>query len=80
MKKEEIEAKIQSAIPDARVELKDLTGTEDHWEAVIVSEAFAGKSPVQRHRMVFDALAEEMKGPIHALTLKTFTPDQAPSS
>jgi stress-induced morphogen len=78
MKAEDITAKIRVALPDARVELRDLTGTEDHWAAVVISDAFRGKSPVQRHRMVFDALAEEMKGPIHALTLETWTPDQAP--
>jgi stress-induced morphogen len=78
MKKEDIETKILAALPDARVELRDLTGTEDHWEAVIVSASFAGKSLIERHRMIFSALAEEMKGPIHALTLKTYTPDQAP--
>lgn len=77
MKKEDIAAKIQVAIPDARVEMRDLTGTEDHWEATVISAAFQGKSPIQRHRMVFDALAEEMKGPIHALSLKAMTPEQA---
>ena len=77
MKQEVIIAKIQAAIPDAVVEMRDLTGTEDHWEATVVSGAFQGKSPIQRHRMVFDALAEEMKGPIHALALKTWTPEQA---
>lgn len=77
MKAEEIVARIREAIPDAEVTLTDLTGTEDHWQATIVSAAFDGKSSIQRHRMVFDALAEEMKGPIHALTLKTLTPDQA---
>lgn len=77
MTKEEIEAKIQAALPDARVELRDLTGTADHWEAVVVSAAFAGKSLIERHRMVFAALSEEMKGPIHALTLKTLTPEDA---
>ena len=78
MKKEDIESKIRAALPDARIQLRDLTGTADHWEATIVSQAFAGKSSLERHRMVFAALAEEMKGPIHALSLKTFTPDQAP--
>ena len=78
MKKEEIESKIRAALPDARIELRDLTGTADHWEATVVSQAFAGKSSLERHRMVFAALAEERKGPIHALSLKTFTPDQAP--
>lgn len=80
MRAEDIENKIRGALPDARVELRDLTGTADHWEATIVSQAFAGKSLLERHRMVFAALAEEMKGPIHALSLKTFTPDQAPGS
>jgi stress-induced morphogen len=77
MKKEAIIAKIQTAIPDAKVEMRDLTGTEDHWEATVISQQFAGKSPIQRHRMVFEALADEMKGPIHALTLKAWTPEQA---
>jgi stress-induced morphogen len=75
MKKEAIIEKIRTALPDAKVELKDLTGTEDHWEATVTSAAFVGKSPIERHRMVFGALAEEMKGPIHALTLKTLTPE-----
>ena len=77
MKQEDIAAKIVAALPDAKVELKDLTGTEDHWEATIVSQAFDGKTLIQRHRMVFGALEEEMKGPIHALTLKVKTPAEA---
>ncbi len=77
MKQEDIAAKIVAAIPDAQVTLNDLTGTADHWEATIISTAFEGKSLIQRHRMVFGALEEEMKGPIHALTLKVYTPDQA---
>ena len=77
MAPEEIVAKIVVALPDAVVELKDLTGTQDHWEAVIVSAGFAGKSLIERHRIVFGALEDEMKGPIHALTIKTLTPDQS---
>ncbi|ACY12904.1 BolA family protein [Haliangium ochraceum] len=80
MKPEAITAKIRESLPDAKVELRDLTGTEDHWEAVIVSESFRGKTPIQRHRLVFDALAEEMKGPIHAFTMKAWTPDQVPGN
>ena len=76
MKAEDIVAKIRASIPDAVVELKDLTGTSDHWEATIVSTVFAGKSLIQRHRIVMAALAEEMKGPIHALTLDVKTPDE----
>ena len=76
MKPEAIIAKIRESLPDAVVELQDLTGTEDHWKASIVSVQFAGQSLVQRHRMVMAALAEEMKGPIHALTLDVKTPEE----
>jgi len=77
VKPEAIVAKIRVMLPDARVELKDLTGTEDHWQAMVISASFAGKSLIDRHRMVMAALAEEMKGPIHALTLDAKTPDEA---
>ncbi|NVB78786.1 MAG: BolA family transcriptional regulator [Kofleriaceae bacterium] len=77
MKPDDIIAKIRASLPDAVVELQDLTGTADHWKATIVSEHFAGKSMLQRHRLVMAALAEEMKGPIHALTLDVKTPDEA---
>lgn len=76
MKAEDIVAKIRASIPDAVVEMKDLTGTSDHWQATIVSTVFAGKSLIQRHRLVMAALADEMKGPIHALTLDVKTPDE----
>jgi stress-induced morphogen len=77
VKAEAIAAKICAALPDARVELTDLTGTEDHWQATVISSAFAGKSLIERHRLVMAALAAEMKGPIHALTLQLKTPDEA---
>jgi stress-induced morphogen len=77
VKPEAIVAKIRAVLPDATVELKDLTGTEDHWQAVVISAEFAGKSLIQRHRMVNSALAEELKGPIHALTLDVKTPEEA---
>lgn len=76
MKAEAIIEKIRRALPDAQVTMKDLTGTEDHWEAKIVSAAFGGHSLIQRHRMVMAALADEMKGPIHALTLDVKTPEE----
>ena len=77
MKAEDIIAKIRAALPDAQVEMQDLTGTADHWKAVIISAHFAGKTLMQRHRLVMGALAEEMKGPIHALTLDVKTPEEA---
>lgn len=75
MKPEAIIERIRAVLPDAQVELKDLTGTQDHWEATIVSAAFAGKSPVERHRMVYAVLADELRGPIHALTLVLRVPE-----
>ncbi len=80
MTAEDIIRKIRVAIPDAVVEMKDLTGTSDHWQASIISAAFTGMSLVQRHRLVMAALTEEMKGPIHALTLDVKTPDEAGKS
>ena len=79
MKPEEITAKIRTAMPDAVVTLEDLTGTQDHWKATVISQAFDGKSLIQRHRLVMAALADEMKGPIHALTLEVKTPAEAGS-
>lgn len=76
----DIEARILRALPDAKVTLEDLTGGGDHWSAVVVSEAFAGVSRVRRHQMVYRALGEAMTGPIHALALKTFTPDESPTA
>jgi stress-induced morphogen len=76
MNADDIIAKIRAALPDAKVELQDLTGTADHWKATIISTGFAGKSLLQRHRIVMAALEAEMKGPIHALTLDVKTPDE----
>jgi stress-induced morphogen len=80
VKAEDIVAKLRAALPDAVVEMQDLTGTADHWKARIVSAEFEGKSLLQRHRLVMAALGEEMKGPIHALTLDVKTPAEAGSS
>ena len=79
MKPEDITAKIRAALPDAEVELVDLTGTLDHWQASVISSAFEGQSLMARHRLVMNALAEELKGPIHALTLNVMTPMEAAS-
>lgn len=76
MKAEAIVARIRESLPDAQVELKDLTGTEDHWQATVVSAAFTGKSLIERHRLVMASLADEMKGPIHALSLEVKAPHE----
>lgn len=68
---QELKERLLIAFPDADVEVEDLTGTKDHYRARIVSQAFAGIGLIQQHQLVYRALAEEMKGAIHALTLKT---------
>ncbi|MGD8862335.1 MAG: BolA family transcriptional regulator [Myxococcales bacterium] len=68
----ELEQKLRDAFPDARtLELEDLTGTKDHYKAVIVSPSFAGKTRIQQHQMVYAALGALMDGPVHALALET---------
>jgi stress-induced morphogen len=62
------------ALPDADIELVDLTGTEDHYQARIVSRAFDGKTLIEQHQLVYRALGDAMHGPIHALALKTYSP------
>ena len=76
MNPDDIAAKIRAALPDARVHLEDLTGTKDHWRAESVSQQFAGLSMIARHRLINAALAEELKGPIHALTMVTKAPGE----
>lgn len=68
---------ITSQLPDARVALEDLTGGGDHWRATVVSSAFTSQGRVTRHRMVYAALGDAMRGPIHALALSTLTPEEA---
>ncbi|HUO05691.1 MAG TPA: BolA family protein [Candidatus Binataceae bacterium] len=72
----EIEELIARGIPDARVEVRDYTGGGDHFEATVVSAAFEGKSLVERHQLVYQALGDAMRARVHALTLKTLTPAQ----
>lgn len=73
----EIESMLKTAFPDGRFVVRDLTGTKDHYEAVIVTTAFASLSLIDRHRLVYAALGDAMKQRIHALTLKTQTPEEA---
>jgi stress-induced morphogen len=70
----DIEKMILEALPDASVEIRDLAGDGDHYAAVVVSEAFRGKSRVQQHQMVYDALKGNMGGVLHALALQTSAP------
>jgi stress-induced morphogen len=73
----EIEQMIKDAIPDAQVTIEDLRGDGDHYAALIVSAAFEGKSRVQQHQMVYQALQGRMGNELHALALQTSVPDGA---
>ncbi len=83
---EVVSKKIRSALDPVHLELEDESASHSghqpfqnpasHFRAVIVSAHFKDKSLVERHRMVYDLLKEELKGAIHALALKTFTPEE----
>ena len=70
----EIEELILAAIPDARVEIRDLAGDGDHYAARVVSEIFQGMSRVRQHQLVYKALGGRMGGELHALQLETVVP------
>ena len=71
MTKTELTEALLRAFPDGDVEVTDLTGTSDHYQARIVSDAFQGKSRIEQHRMVYAALGDAMRGAVHALALQT---------
>ena len=71
MRREDIEALIREALPDARIDIVDTAGDQNHYAATVVSVAFAGKSLVQQHQMVYRALKGRMGGELHALQLTT---------
>lgn len=76
MDPEAVKERLRAAFPDAEITLSDLTGTRDHYEATIISRLFEGHSLVVQHQMVYRALGSALSGPIHALALKTGTPDE----
>ena len=75
MNASEIERLIREALPDARVEIRDLAGDGDHYAANVVSPSFRGKSRVQQHQMIYAALKGRMGGELHALALQTSAPE-----
>jgi len=77
MNADEIERLILTALPDARIEIKDLRGDGDHYQAHIESKAFIGKSRVQQHQMVYAALQGRVGGVLHALALTTGIPSRS---
>jgi stress-induced morphogen len=74
MTAQDIEALIRQALPDASVTIKDLAGDGNHYSAEVVSASFRGKTRVQQHKLVYDALKGSMGGALHALALQTSAP------
>ncbi len=72
----EIEDLIKQAIPDAKITIEDLRGDGDHYAAYVVSPAFKGKSRVQQHQMIYQALQGRMGNELHALALQTSAPPE----
>lgn len=77
MQMEDIEHLIKAALPDAKVSIQDLRGDGDHYAAHVVSASFKGKSRIQQHQIVYDALRGRMGGELHALALQTSVPENA---
>ena len=75
MNPETIRTLIEQGLPGARADVRGEDGV--HFEATVVSDAFRGKLPLSRHRMVYATLGDRMGGEIHALALRTLTPDEA---
>jgi stress-induced morphogen len=76
MSAQDIEKLIRERLPDAEVTIRDLAGDGDHYAAQIVSEAFRGKTRVQQHQIVYEALRGNMGGALHALALQTSAPER----
>ena len=73
----EIEELITSNLPDAKMQIQDLTGGKDHLGMMVISDQFEGKMLIEQHQIVMDILKEKLKGDLHALQLKTMTKAQA---
>jgi stress-induced morphogen len=71
---QELQQRIEVALPGAEVAVEDLTGGGDHFRAEVVSDRFEGLSRIQQHRLIYDVFDREIGGPIHALSIKTSTP------
>jgi stress-induced morphogen len=72
---EELKQRIESALPGSEVTVEDLTGGGDHFRAEVISDRFAGLSRIDQHKLVYEVFGDEMGGPIHALSIKTSTPN-----
>ena len=75
-----IQSLLEEGLPDCTARVIDDVGDGEHFSAQVVSSAFDGKSLVQQHQLVYQALGSHMKSDIHALALRTYTPDKWPHS
>jgi stress-induced morphogen len=71
----ELKERIEAALPGAEVAVEDLTGGGDHFRAEVVSDRFAGLTRIEQHKLVYQVFGDEVGGPIHALSIKTSTPE-----
>lgn len=76
----EIDRRIVAAMPGALVNVTDLTGGGDHYRVTVVAEQFAGKTSVNRHRMIYAIFKDVLGGALHALSLETVTPAESKQS
>lgn len=72
---DQIKSSIENALPGSIVQVQDSTGEGNHFQVLVVSDQFADKSRVEQHQMVYHALQEEIEGELHAVGLKTYTPE-----
>jgi stress-induced morphogen len=72
---EDLKSRIEAALPGATAQVEDLTGGGDHFRAEVVSDRFDGLSRIEQHRLVYDVFGNEVGGAIHALSIKTSTPE-----
>ena len=77
MSPEQLKAKLETLAPGTKAQVHDMTGTQDHYQAVIVSPVFEGKKMIDQHRLVLDLMQKDIDtGEVHALTMKTYSPAQ----
>ena len=75
LKPDQLKTSIESGLPGSLVKVEDVTGTGDHFQATVICDKFVGKSLVEQHQMVYGALQSEIAGDLHAVGLKTYTPE-----
>ena len=73
---DQVQSMVKAGLPDAQVQIQDLTGGGDHYQVTVISSQFEGRSLVQQHQLVYSTVSKAMSSEaIHALSLKTYTPE-----